>query len=253
MIVEMHMKKFLAGWILFSFVQTTAMTTVLRQTKRINPRNKQLCLNSPRDFGTHFIVGSKNQRISAIKTTPVKNISVNQQPFIVNGSSAHLIDESRQTQSFFTTVHNITSIIVHVIAQAQKSIMLAAFCLTDITIANALIEAHKKGVDVCIIVDSGKMKERSSKVQKLIKNNMCVYQYDCSLRPHYTKKDWCEPLMHHKCVVIDDTLVITGSANATKAAQNDNIENINILRDSLAVEEHHQEFERLKKYCIKCK
>jgi phosphatidylserine/phosphatidylglycerophosphate/cardiolipin synthase-like enzyme len=72
------------------------------------------------------------------------------------------------------------------------------------------------------------------------------------LGPDYQKKEWADPLMHHKCYVIDD-LVITGSANATKAAQNDNIENINILRDLHAVEEHRQEFARLKAYCKKYK
>lgn len=255
--MERYMKNFLVGLILFFSVHTTAMTTVLQRTKRINPkntpRNTQLCLHTPRDFGTkHFIVGYKSPKKLSVKITPVEEISVSQKPFIINGSSAHLIDESRHTQSFFTTVHNTTSIILEIFNQAQKSIAIAAFYLTDMSIANALIAAHKKGIDVRVIVDGSKMKERSSKVQKLIDNGIAVQHYDCSLQPGYKKKNWSDPIMHHKCMLIDNKIVITGSANATNAAK-DNIENINILRDSLAVEEHRQEFTRLKKLCVECK
>lgn len=215
-------------------------------------KNNQLCLNTPRNFGTtHFIVGYDTKDASTISDSP--KILVNEVDPIINGSSTHLIDASRQTQSFFTTIHDITSIILKLIEQAEKSITIAIFSLTDTRIADALLAAHKKGVAVTIIIDAGKMKERYSKTKKLVDNGISVWYYDHTLRPYYQKREWADPLMHHKCIVIDDKLVITGSANGTRASQLDNIENINILRDPLAVEEHCQEFIRLKKYCVKCK
>jgi phosphatidylserine/phosphatidylglycerophosphate/cardiolipin synthase-like enzyme len=57
--------------------------------------------------------------------------------------------------------------------------------------------------------------------------------------------------MHHKLIVADD-FVVTGSANFTKAGQKTNIENITVLRDRQTVDEYHAEFERLKKYCVRC-
>lgn len=216
-------------------------------------KNAQISFNSPEHtFGrTHFIVGYESPVQLSVQDQE-SSVVVNNKPFIVNASSAHLIDYSRNTQSFFTTVHDIASIILKMLEDAQKDITVAAYALTDKRIADALIAAHKRGVRVCVIVDGGKRKERYSKTQKLLNNGISVWSYDCSLRPDYKKKDWSEPLMHHKCFVIDDA-VITGSANATKAAQFDNIENINILRDPHAVEEHRQEFTRLKKYCVECK
>jgi phospholipase D len=218
------------------------------------PKNTQhLCLNSIKNqnFGkTHFIEGHKAQ--STISIPELKTPLVNEKEFIINGSSAHLIDHARQAQSFFTTVHNIPSIILELINQAQESINVEAFSLTDMRIAEALIAAHKRGVQVSVILDEGRMKERHSKSQKLINNGICVMCYDCSLRPDYKKKDWSEPLMHHKCMQFDDKWVITGSANLTKAAGSDNMETITLLKDPLVIEEHRQEFERLRKWCKEC-
>ena len=216
-------------------------------------KNEQVIFNAPPNFGkTHFIVGYENPSQELSHNSATQQILVNQKPFVVDGSSAHLIDVTRHTQSFFTSIHDVTSIILYMLEHAEKNITVAAFALTDARIADALINAHKRGVAVYIIVDGNKAKDRYSKVQKLVNSDLEVWCYDPSLRPHYKKKDWSDPLMHHKCFVIDN-MVITGSYNATKAAQADNIENINILRDPYAVEEHRQEFTRLKTYCKRCK
>lgn len=219
-------------------------------------KNNQWCLNTPHNFGsTHFIVGYDNKDSSIISNANADSTKtlINEDDQIINGSSAHLIDASRQTQSFFTTIHDITSIILKLIEQAEKDITMAIFSLTDARIADALIAAHQRGVLVTVIIDAGKMKDRYSKTRRLIDKGILVLYYDHTLRPHYKKREWADPLMHHKCTIIDSKLVITGSANGTRASQLDNIENINILRDSMAVQEHCREFARLKKYCNKCK
>lgn len=248
------MKKMLSIlMVCFSLPLVSMQRAMQSSTRAVRPKSMQLFTNAPRSFGTtHFIVGQKNPPQSLINSANSAPTKVNALPFIINGSSTHLIDETRSTQAFFTTVHDIRSIILKLLKDAKKSITIAAFSLTDKDIANALIAAQKRGVEVSVIMDPGKMKERYSKSQTLINNGISVWCYDCGLRPNYKKKDWLEPLMHHKCMVIDD-VVITGSANATKAAQADNIENINILRDSQTVEEHRQEFTRLKKFCVECK
>ena len=130
---------------------------------------------------------------------------------------------------------------------------IAAFTLTDQRIADLIIEKYKNGINVCVIVDASNMKQAYSKVHTLIKNKVPVWRYNPALNPHYKKNGLSEPFMHHKCIEVDDDVVVTGSANLTKAGQKSNIENINILRDKQAIDEHRQEFERLKKYCIECK
>jgi phosphatidylserine/phosphatidylglycerophosphate/cardiolipin synthase-like enzyme len=221
-------------------------------------RNTQLCLNSSANFGTtHFIVGYKDSTVP-IKVESVihekkelKRTSHKKQGNIRGG--ANLVDKNRTTQSFFTTIHDLSDILLSLISQSQKSLYIAAFTLTDKRIADLIIEKHKHGLDVCVIVDAGNMKQMHSKVQSLVNNNIAVFIYSPPLNPLYKKNGLSEPLMHHKCIVIDNEMVVTGSANLTKAGQKNNIENINILRDKQAVEEHREEIKRLKQYCTECK
>ena len=85
----------------------------------------------------------------------------------------------------------------------------------------------------------------------LISAHVPVWYYKPTLNPNYKRKGLSDPLMHHKLIIGDD-FVITGSANFTKAGQKDNIENIHVIRDRETVDENHAEFERLKKYCVRC-
>jgi phosphatidylserine/phosphatidylglycerophosphate/cardiolipin synthase-like enzyme len=246
------MRKFLAGFAVFFSLQTIAMSTVVRQANRVNPRNRQLCLNTPRNFGTtHFIRGYKHKpKISSISQQAVPII--NEPAPIINGSSAHLIDPTCHTQLFFSSTHHITSIILDVIKHAQKDITLAIYTLTEKNVAHELIAAHDRGVKVCIFADKGKMQEKSSKIPDLVKKGVPVFWYDCSLRDGYQKNNWVDPLLHHKLMVVDD-LAVTGSANLTDAAQRYNMENIVLLRYESAVKSCCQEFARLKKLCVACK
>jgi phospholipase D len=248
------MKRLFTALILLFARDSVSMHRVLQSGKSIIPKNTQFCLNTPRNFGTtHFIVGYKEPQIQPAKTIENKQkIFDVKPPFIIAGSSAHLIDATRDTQSFFTTKHDISSVVLELLAQAKKNINIAAFSLTDVRIANQLIDAHKKGVDVCVIMDAGNMKHYSSKAQKLVDSGIIVLRYDPSLRLD-TKQSKFEQLMHLKWIIVDDVL-ISGSANLTKAAQDGkNIESITVLRCPQTVEEHRQEWQKLKEFCVECK
>lgn len=216
--------------------------SMVQSAKRITPHT--FCR-------THFIVGYKpSHRMFNIQP---RVRSIDEKPPIINGSSAHLLDPECLTQSFFTTKHDISSVVLTLLAQAEKSISIAAFSLTDSRIANQLIAAHKKGIDVCVIMDAGNMKQYHSKAQRLINNGISVWRFDSSLRtPPHVQKITYEQLMHLKWIIIDDIL-IQGSANFTKAAQNgNNIESVMICRCPRTVEEHRQELQKLQSYCVKC-
>lgn len=203
---------------------------------------------------THFIRGVHYNRPFSTNVNHNTKLSMplaKQQLPIINGSSTHLIDETRSIQSFFSSVHNISSIILHLLDNAEKDITIAMFSLTDAGVADALINAHKRGVAVEIMMEPSNMKQYS-KCAKLIKNNILVYQYDPSKCPHYNPKNKYDSIMHHKCFVIDGNILVTGSANSTNAAYKYNIENIDVIRDLLTIQEHQEEFKRLKTYCTQC-
>jgi phosphatidylserine/phosphatidylglycerophosphate/cardiolipin synthase-like enzyme len=82
-----------------------------------------------------------------------------------------------------------------------------------------LVEAHKRGVDVRVILDKSQRTERYSEADFLV--NMGIP----------TWIDARHAIAHNKIMVIDGATVITGSFNFTKAAEEHNAENMLVIRD----------------------
>jgi len=220
-------------------------------TLRNRPESTPLCFSdTPRNFGTtHFIVGYDSKKVIREQTRSKDPIFRKQQSVLLDGTT--LIDKNRISQSFFTTTHDLSPVLLELLSESDRRLYIAAFTLTDSRIVKHVIAAHNNGVDVCIIVDQSNMRQPYSKVQTLIDGNIPVWCYTPRLNPNYKKNGHYEPFMHHK-IIIGDDFVVTGSANFTKAGQKNNIENITILRERQAVDEYHAEFERLKKFCTQC-
>jgi len=101
---------------------------------------------------------------------------------------------------------------------AQKSIKVAMFTFTHPDLINTLVAAHKRGVDVEVVIDSDSSRKTSSQAYKrFCQEKMQVFT---SRRVG---------LLHEKMAIIDDTCLVMGSANWTKAAFSQNSENISFL------------------------
>ena len=233
---------------------------------KVAKKNTQLCLNTPPDFGKrHFIVGYKEQgapaqtviegaELPAVKEKKKHKRASHKKEETVRGG-AELIDKNCTMQAFFTSAHDLADILMSVIAEARKSLCIAAFTLTEPRIADLVIEKHKSGVNVSVFVDAGNMKQVYSKVHNLIDNNIPVWRYDPTLNAEAKKSGLFEPLMHHKFITIDGDIVVTGSANFTKAAykRNGNRDNIIIARDKKLAGDYRAECERLKLCSVECR
>lgn len=93
------------------------------------------------------------------------------------------------------------------IDSAQNKIRIAIFTITHPEIANALLAAHKRGVKIKIAVDLFTERGASHRFIETLENaGIPIY---CSQG---------QQLLHHKWALIDDTTLIIGSANWTKAA-----------------------------------
>jgi phosphatidylserine/phosphatidylglycerophosphate/cardiolipin synthase-like enzyme len=240
-------------YLLMCIVFNMSSMHIVRAARKHMHKNMQLCLNdTPQNFGTtHFIVGYHEKVPTSLsRRGPKEHTRRRSHNIIINEPST--IDTDRISQSFFTTLQELSPIILEVMSEAKTCLHIAAFHLTDIRVVDQVKNAHKNGLDVCVITDASNMKSAHSKLNHLIDNGVEVWCYKPTLNSKYKKKGLSDPLMHHKLIIADDC-VVTGSANLTKAGQKDNIENITILRDKKTVDEHHAEFERLKKYCVKCK
>lgn len=107
---------------------------------------------------------------------------------------------------------NGTERIQQLIKSAKKTIKVAMFTWTRMDFAQRIIEAAERGVEAEIIIDHNSGRGVSAKVTNYLKNNGIP-----------TSLSRGTPLFHHKCTVIDNSILILGSANWTKAAftQND--------------------------------
>lgn len=110
--------------------------------------------------------------------------------------------------------------VVKLIDSAEKTIRVAMYTWTHPRLAQACIDAHNRGVDVKCIIDG----EAAAGSSKLVKN-----QLHAAGVPLRTSKG--PALLHHKFALIDDTTLIHGSANWTRAAFKRNDEVLCVMHE----------------------
>jgi len=126
-------------------------------------------------------------------------------------------------EAAFSPWDDVEGLIVETLATARRQVLVQAYILTSKPLTGALIAAHKRGVDVRVLVDAGQL-------NKTGRDRVAAMQATGIKVREETKYKSA----HNKVIVIDagsaDATVITGSYNFTWSAQNKNSENILIAR-----------------------
>jgi phosphatidylserine/phosphatidylglycerophosphate/cardiolipin synthase-like enzyme len=117
------------------------------------------------------------------------------------------------------------------INQAKLSVNVAAYRLNLWSLRDALLSAHRRGVDVRMVVESDYLDERE--IQQLKEAGIPVLG------------DRRESLMHNKFVVIDGVQVWTGSMNFTTSDAYRNDNNLLCFRSARLAENYNKEFEEM--------
>ena len=113
-----------------------------------------------------------------------------------------------------------TALVVKVIDSAQHSIRVLAYSFTSAPIAKALVEAHKRGVDVQVVVD---------KSQKSARYTSATFIANASIP---VRIDFKHAIAHNTVIIVDGHTVQQGSFNYTKAAEESNGENVLVNWDN---------------------
>ncbi len=111
-----------------------------------------------------------------------------------------------------------TEAVVKEIDAAENSVLVQAYSFTSAPIAEALVDAHKRGVHVGVILDSSQRTEKYSSADFVQHAGIPTYI------------DAEHAIAHNKVMVIDGQTVITGSFNFTSSAENRNAENLLVIR-----------------------
>jgi len=120
-------------------------------------------------------------------------------------------------QVYFSPHGGCTEAVVDALNRAKSEVLIQAYSFTSKNIAKALLEAHTRGVHVEIILD------KSNRSKKYSAGDFTAHMGI----PTYI--DSAHTIAHNKVMIIDKETVITGSFNFTKAAENNNAENLLII------------------------
>jgi phosphatidylserine/phosphatidylglycerophosphate/cardiolipin synthase-like enzyme len=136
----------------------------------------------------------------------------------VTGHAVDLTLHDAPTRLYFSPNGGATQAVVREIDDATLEILVQAYSFTSAPIAKALVDAHRKGVSVEVILDKSQRTEKYSGATFLANNRIPVYI------------DAAHAIAHNKIMIIDKQTVITGSFNFTRAAEEKNAENLLIIR-----------------------
>jgi phosphatidylserine/phosphatidylglycerophosphate/cardiolipin synthase-like enzyme len=104
-------------------------------------------------------------------------------------------------------------------------------------LARAITEARKRGIRVRIILDRSRYQE-SKATQELLQASGLPFRLLHGRQGPGSK-------MHHKFALLDDEVALTGSYNWTLASEEQNFENLLILREPDQIKVFRTEFEAL--------
>ena len=131
-----------------------------------------------------------------------------------------------EEEVFFSPKGGCTEAIVDNLNWAEKYIRVQAYSFTSKPIAEALIGAHKRGVDVQVLLDKSQLRGKGSKLDLLVQAGVPV------------RIDKKHAIAHNKVIIIDGVTVLTGSFNFTNAAEDKNAENLLVIRDKVVARKY---------------
>jgi len=119
----------------------------------------------------------------------------------------------------FSPEGGCTDAAVKVLNAAKTQILVQAYSFTSQPIADALVEAKKRGVDVQVILDKKDHNGHGELGQHVKDGGVRVVL------------DGRHAIAHNKVMVVDGVTVITGSFNFTFAAEHHNAENLLVIHN----------------------
>jgi len=131
---------------------------------------------------------------------------------------AHQFKATGTVDVYFSPKGGAAEAIIREIDHARKDIFIQAYSFTSAPIAKALVNAHKRGVRVEVLLD------KSQRTSKYSSSDFFAH----AGIPTFI--DSSHAIAHSKIMIIDGSTLITGSFNFTRAAEEKNAENLLIFK-----------------------
>ena len=142
--------------------------------------------------------------------------------------------DGTQVEVYFSPDDGTIEHVIALVQNAQDEILFMAFSFTDDDLALAMKEAVYSGVEVAGVMDKSQaLGNIGGEYEYLLENGIAV------------RLDGNPYSMHHKALVIDDQIVITGSYNFSNSAKTRNDENTLVIHSQVIAALYKEEFERV--------
>ncbi|KAL6262176.1 hypothetical protein P5V15_007273 [Pogonomyrmex californicus] len=123
--------------------------------------------------------------------------------------------------------------IIKYLDSATDTLDACVYFFTFPELAEAIIKAKERNVTVRIILDESMSQNDTSQIMNFYKEGIKL------------KSKRLDVLMHHKFVIINNNILITGSVNWTKSAFFGNFENLMVTNEPALVKPFVEEFEKI--------
>jgi phosphatidylserine/phosphatidylglycerophosphate/cardiolipin synthase-like enzyme len=133
----------------------------------------------------------------------------------------------------FSPTDGVAQYILTEIGRARRSIQFMAFSFTSDDIASAMVDRRSAGLSVQGVMERQNVEGTGAAFQQLDRGGVEVLE------------DGNCYILHHKVIIIDEQIVITGSYNFTNSAEQSNDENLVIIADKELAAQYIAEFERV--------
>jgi phosphatidylserine/phosphatidylglycerophosphate/cardiolipin synthase-like enzyme len=137
-----------------------------------------------------------------------------------SGSAKPSAAQAEVVGIYFTPPSDVASAVIEVIDQSKSEVLVQAYGFTHNGIAQALLRAHARGVQVKVLLDA-----KTDSTNRYVSELLQAQQIPLRL-------DGGHAIAHNKVIVVDGELVITGSFNFTNSAQTRNAENLLVLKST---------------------
>jgi len=152
---------------------------------------------------------------------------------VVSLVAVALLAVPADVQVYFSPLGGCQQAVVESINKAASEIDVAIYIFTNPDIAEALVAAKVRGVKVRVLLDGDNVDMNYSKAESLVDNGIPV------------RHETGTGLMHNKFAVVDDSIVLTGSFNWTRAAESANDENLLKITSPDLAAQYAEEFSEL--------
>lgn len=179
-------------------------------------RSAEMAANFTREFEEMFVDDKFGDNVRADTPNP------------------RIIIDGTPVDTYFSPDDGVQAILVDILGGAQESIYFMAFSFTADPLGDVIRERAESGVTVAGVMDEDQVKSnQGTEYDTFRQAGLDVYI------------DGNPGQMHHKVMIVDESIVIVGSYNFTNSAESRNDENLLVIYDEALAGFFLAEFQRV--------